>query len=410
MSDEPPRSDPVTERLADAASRPGVSVRECELVVEEGPDRGRTFRLTRARVVVGKDAEADVALTDPSVSRAHLAIEDRPEGFVLRDLGSTNGTVLNGTQTREAFLAPGAGIKLGRTTLRFQPRNTLLPVEPSARGELAGMIGQSARMRQLFGYLERVGPTELAVMLLGDTGTGKEMVARGLHQLSRRKAGPFVVFDCGAHEAALLPAALFGHKEGAFTGAVGNRKGLFAAASGGTIFLDEIGELPLDLQPRLLRVLEHREVLPLGADAPVRVDVRVVCATHRDLRAMVADGKFRQDLFYRLSGLVLEIPPLRERPDDVLALARHFLTAAGSPLEVSPDAAAVLAAHAWPGNVRELKNVIERAAVFAASGALEPQHLMLGPVRPFWIAAPLTLFGVGFTLWRLVGTQRDDEP
>jgi DNA-binding NtrC family response regulator len=371
-----------TTRLRDAKMRPPVNIKECELVVTEGPDRGQRFRMSGALVRIGKDPECEVALTDSSVSRGHAAIEEREEGWLLRDLDSTNGTFLNGTLTREAYLAPGATIVVGQTTIKFQPINTTLTVTPSERGTFAGLLGESAPMRDLFGYLARVARTELAALLLGETGTGKEVIARAIHDSSRRSNGPFIVFDCGAVEGGLVAAALFGHKEGAFTGAVSSRKGAFLSANGGTLFIDEVGELPLELQPKLLRALERREVQAVGADTSTKVDVRIVAATHRNLKQLVAEGKFRQDLYYRLSGVVLEIAPLRSRPEDVLPLARHFLAAAGATAKLAPTAETALKTHAWAGNVRELKNVVERAAALARGPLLEAKDLMLESDAP----------------------------
>jgi DNA-binding NtrC family response regulator len=366
-----------TTRLKDAKPRAPITLRECELVIAEGPDQGKRFRIGSAHVRIGKDPESEVMLADPSVSRLHAEIEDREEGWLLRDLGSTNGTQLNGTRTKEAYLAPGAVIVVGQTTLKFATLNTALNVTPSDRGSFLGVLGESAAMRELFGYLERVAATDLSALLLGETGTGKEMIARAIHEASRRANGPFTIFDCGAVDASLVGAALFGHKEGAFTGAIGARKGAFLSASGGTLFIDEVGELPLDLQPKLLRALERREVQAVGSDTSTKVDVRIVSATHRNLKQMVAEGKFRQDLYYRLSGVVLEIPPLRTRIDDILPLARHFLSACSSHARLAASAETALKTHAWPGNVRELKNVVERASALARGHSLESGDLML---------------------------------
>ena len=365
-----------TTRLSAARQRANINIKECELVVMEGPDKGSRFRIKTALVRIGKDPDCEATLSDPSVSRQHVQIEDKEEGWLLTDLGSTNGTLLNGTQTREAFLTPGATIVVGQTTLKFAPINTALVVEPSERASFLDVLGESAPMRELFGYLERVAATDLSALLLGETGTGKEMVAHAIHDGSKRANSPFIVFDCGAVDASLVGAALFGHKEGAFTGAISARKGAFLSAHGGTLFIDEIGELPLELQPKLLRALERREVQAVGADISTKIDVRIVSATHRNLKAMVSEGKFRQDLYYRISGVVLEIPPLRNRTDDILPLARHFL-ATTSPARLSAAAETALKIHSWPGNVRELKNVIERAAALARGSTLESGDLML---------------------------------
>jgi len=246
------------------------------------------------------------------------------------------------------------------------------------------MIGKDARMRAIYAMVERIAPTDTTVVVTGETGTGKEVVARTLHDLSRRQRGPFIVFDCGAVPENLIESELFGHEKGAFTGATNARQGVFEMAQGGTVFLDELGELGLDLQPKLLRVLEQREVKRVGGVRPTKVDVRVVAATNRDLEAEVRAGRFREDLFYRLNVVRLELPPLRARPGDVPLLVRHFLShGAFNELpgggrrvrDVSRTALEHLCAHAWPGNVRELSNVIERAVSFAETDEIRAEDL-----------------------------------
>ena len=368
----PPPLDPTTRTKI---GRPAAATRlaDHDLVVVAGPDEGARWPLAAGPVRVGKDRAGEVALTDPAVSRHHLTLVQTPDGCLLTDPGSTNGTLVNGLRVKEAILTPGTIIEIGDTTLRFQRRLAELS------GDFASLVGKSAPMRALFRQLEQVAPTALSVVLIGETGTGKELVARAIHQRSPRAKGPCVVLDCAATEPALMAAAMFGHTAGAFTGATDRRTGAFVSASGGTLFVDEIGELPLELQPKLLRVLETHEVQPVGADSPVKVDVRILAATHRNLDEMVAAGRFRQDLYYRLAGLVVEVPPLRERPEDILPLARHFLAATRPELELSSGAQARLAAHPWPGNVRELKNVLERSAALAGPiGTLEESHLVFG--------------------------------
>ena len=249
----------------------------------------------------------------------------------------------------------------------------------SGGGEL---IGESPAMLDLFVALAKVGPAEASVVIRGETGTGKEMVARRLHQLSPRADGPFVAINCAAVPESLLESELFGHRKGAFTGADRDRAGRFREAHGGTLFLDEIGDLPLAAQAKLLRVLQERVVEPLGGGPSVDVDVRVLAATHRDLESRARTGQFREDLYYRLRVVDLELPPLRKRGDDVLRLARAFLVAAGArPAELTPEAASALRRHAWPGNVRELKNAIERATIFA-DGAITLDDLPAEIRRP----------------------------
>ena len=367
----------ATKPLEPAPAGPrAVWLKEGRLVVTQGPDTGRRFLLRAPGARVGKDEDNDLVLKDETVSGRHLTVEETEHGFLVRDEASTNGTFVDRTRIREAYLTPGCTIQLGGTALRFEPPTERVQIQPSARDRFGDLHGESARMRQVFGILEKVAPTDATVLITGETGTGKEVVARSLHAGSRRAAHPFVVFDCSAIARELLESALLGHREGAFTGAVKDRQGVFVAASSGTLFIDEIGELPLDLQPKLLRALEQREVVPLGTDSPRKVDVRVLAATHRDLRAMVREGAFRQDLFYRLSVIEVRIPPLRERREDVPLLARRFVAAAGrAPDSVTPAALDALMARPWEGNVRELKNLIERALVFAGDDPVDVAHL-----------------------------------
>jgi DNA-binding NtrC family response regulator len=318
-------------------------------------------------VVVGTDPASDVVLDDPFVSARHLRLERRGARWRVRDLGSTNGTAVGGLRVGEAELAPGLPVALGDSEL-------VLEGEPSSRppsSTFEGMISSSPALRQVFELVERVAPSDAAVTILGETGTGKELVARALHRLSSRRERPFIPVNCSAIAESLIESELFGHEKGAFSGADRLRKGAFEEADGGTIFLDEIGELPIDLQPKLLRTLELGEVKRVGASRPLTVDVRIVAATHRDLQAQVRAGKFREDLYYRLCVVPLTIPPLRARPGDVRALAEHFLARAaprGLAVRFSEEALAKLAQYDWPGNVRQLRNVVQRALLFRGEG------------------------------------------
>ncbi len=244
----------------------------------------------------------------------------------------------------------------------------------------APLVGQSEAMNRLRGLIGAVGPRDATVLVQGPSGSGKELVARHLHLASKRAAGPFVAVDCTGLRDTLLESQLFGHVKGAFTGADQATLGFFRSADGGTLFLDEIGELDLKTQAKLLRCIQERAVVPLGAVHPVPVNVRVICATHRDLRAMVARGDFREDLFFRLDVVKLSVPAMSERPDDAVPLARHFLAQLADLYEepakvLSPEAEAILAAYPWPGNVRELGNAIEHAVVFATGEVLTPADL-----------------------------------
>jgi DNA-binding NtrC family response regulator len=340
----------------------------------------------------GSRPENDLVLDDPTVSRIHFEIVADAEGFRLRDLGSKNGTVVDGYRAHDVYLKPGSRIHVGRTEIVFEPLVAEAERPLAREGRFGPLVGQSAVMRELFATLERVARSEATVLVEGETGTGKELIARAVHDASGRIGGPFVVVDAAAIPRDLFESHLFGHERGAFTGAAQKRVGLLEEADGGTLVLDELGELPLALQPKLLRALEAREVVPLGSNEPRRVDVRLVAATNRDLAAEVNRGAFRDDLYYRLAVVRLVVPPLRERPDDVRPLVAHFVTeavgAARAPavLERIDEANwRALEAHPWPGNVRELRNMVDRTIALAGAGvpgAFEPV-LDRGPVsRP----------------------------
>ncbi|MFN3199657.1 MAG: sigma 54-interacting transcriptional regulator [Bradymonadia bacterium] len=361
-------------------------LRKSKLVVLEGPDKGAELVMSQEQVVVGRSSVCDLALTDKSVSSLHFRITAVDNGYVLRDEGSTNGTFYGDIKIREIYLKPGTIFRAGNSVMKFQPTQDILTIALSERDRFDKVIGASVPMREIFANLERVAPSELTVMIQGETGTGKEVVARAVHNASPRSKKPFVVLDCSAIPKDLIESTVFGHEKGAFTGAISSHKGVFEQAHGGTIFLDELGELPLDMQPKLLRVLENREVKRVGSDRTVNVDVRVVAATNRDLRQMVTEGKFREDLYFRMSVVQLHLPPLRSRKDDVPLLAKSFLERINaqraeigrSPLEVSPEAYAALKTRPWPGNVRELKNVVERAASLGEGPVLTRQDFLIG--------------------------------
>ncbi len=341
-------------------------------LVIQGPDRGEQARLHDGPVTFGSAPSCDLVLSDKTVSRRHAeAFLDGGE-VVVRDLGSTNGTFIQGARFKELTIGFGAEIKLGKTVLKFLPEEEAVEPAPTEGDHFGQLYGRDPKMRRLFGLLADIAPNDATVLIEGETGTGKELIAEEIHNHSRRAGGPFVVFDCGAVPHALIESALFGHVKGAFTGAVQDRKGAFAEAHGGTIFLDEIGELALDLQPALLRALDKRAVRRVGGNAYERVDVRVIAATNRDLRDMVAQRSFREDLFYRLAVIRVHLPPLRERGRDIDLLVDLFTRqfAGDRTLQPSVDDLGRLRAWGWPGNVRELRNVIERACVLAKGGAL----------------------------------------
>ncbi len=370
-------SEPRTELGTQADARV-LEVSRLALVVLSGADRGSEHVVARDKCVIGKSRDNDVVLRDDTVSRVHCEIVRERQGYLLRDLGSTNGTRLDGARVREVFLTPGAVVTVGKVELKVRTVAERIELLPSERETFGGAVGKSLAMREIFGLLERLSPSDATVLLGGETGVGKDVLARAIHAHSPRKDRPFVVVDCGAVVASLIESELFGHAKGAFTGATHAREGAFELADGGTLFLDEIGELPLDLQPKLLRVLEQRTFRRVGGNDERRVDVRVVAATKRNLQLEVERGKFREDLYFRLAVVPVVLPPLRERREDVPLLVRALLDDLRRrepdlpELRVASAALEALAAHDWPGNVRELRNVLARAAYLTRSlGATE---------------------------------------
>jgi two-component system, NtrC family, response regulator GlrR len=319
-------------------------------------------------MLVGSAKGADLAVADSTISRLHAELDPRRDGLWIRDLGSRNGTFINGIRVASARAPETAKIQLGSTVISLVPSPVAsqVPLWPEAR--FGALVGQSVVMRELFATLACVAATDSTALIFGETGTGKERVAEAIHEASARARAPFVIVDCAALPEQLLQSELFGHAKGAFTGALAARPGAIESADGGTVFLDEIGELPLSMQPTLLRVLESRLVRRLGESAHRSVDVRFLSATHRDLRSMVAAGAFREDLYFRLAVLPVSVPPLRERMDDIALLLEHFLPRAAA--SERDDLLGDLLDRPWLGNVRELRNFIERAAAFGAQRAL----------------------------------------
>ena len=354
---------------------------------------------SEGRVTIGRDEGSDVRLDHPSVSRAHAVLHVGPTLHV-EDLGSENGTLVRGAPASEegdthrfrsiprrvTAIAPGEGIVFGAVAAVIRRARGPAP-EAAGRavreseGANEEVVAVDPGMRDLHEQAGRAAASPISVLFLGETGVGKEVLARLVHRRSPRAAGPFVGVNCAAISPSLLESELFGHEKGAFTGATEARPGLFEAAHRGTLFLDEVGELPAAAQVKLLRVLEERSVLRVGARVPRPVDFRLVSATNRDLEAEVAGGVFRQDLFFRLSGFTLTVPPLRARTGEIAALVRSFLRQAGPRYgraripEVSTPALAALERHGWPGNLRELRNVVERALVLCDGPTLLPEHL-----------------------------------
>ena len=373
--------------------------RHWRLRVSGGPDAGLERLVDAGTLMVGSHADNDLVLTDNTVSRYHLEIQVRRDGLRVADLDTTNGTrhiTAQSTLRLGTVTLAGAGrLRLGKhTVIDVEPVDQQVTFDDFRDTRFGEVLGTSTPMRRLFALLSRVAPTEATVLLTGDTGTGKEALAEAVHTHSRRAAGPFVVVDCGAIPHELIGSELFGHIRGAYTGASGDKQGLVEAADGGTLFLDEIGELALDLQPQLLRVIDKRQVRRVGDTRAIDVDIRVVAATHRDLKAMVKAGTFREDLYYRLAVVRAEVPPLRDRMEDIPLLVAHFAELLGrGGFSLSPALIDELGRHTWPGNVRELRNVVERALSLGTVGGLsltdlptppapEPSSIPSSPARP----------------------------
>jgi len=318
-------------------------------------------------VVLGRDAACGFVVDESGVSSVHAEVEATPEGLRLRDLGSKNGTWIDAASVREVVLTDACVFALGRAELRFVPGRPETIALPDVE-RFGAMYGTSPAMRDLFRRLAKVAPTELTVLVQGETGTGKELVASAIHQASARKDGPFVVVDCGGIAPTLAEAMLFGHEKGAYTGADTARRSPFLDANGGTIFLDELGELPLDVQPKLLRALAERRIKPVGSNKWLPFDARVVAATRRDLESAVASGAFRSDLYFRLAEVRIAVPPLRQRQDDIPGLVRHMLEQLGAKTawrRIPRTKLTPLYAHSFPGNVRELRSAVAVALALA---------------------------------------------
>ncbi|HJZ84040.1 MAG TPA: sigma 54-interacting transcriptional regulator [Polyangia bacterium] len=343
-------------------SSESLRLRKCRLEVIAGPDAGLVKMFAAPRIVVGR-AGADLVLTDHSVSALHLEIRLEEEGYRLRDLQSTNGTQVWGLRVVEAFIGPGTTIALGESAIRFVPLSDSVELPLWSESHMGSLVGGSPIMRRLYESIDRIAATDATVLITGETGVGKELVAEAIHERSARAGGPFVVLDCGALPAPLFEDQLFGHEAGAFTNADKATTGLFEAAHGGTLLIDEIGELPPDVQPKLLRAVDTRCIRPIGSTRSVDCDVRVIAASNRDLPGEVNRGSFRADLFYRIAVARIDVPPLRQRREDIPLLIEHFHeempSARQTPL---PDGFVDWALkHPWPGNVRELRNAVERA-------------------------------------------------
>ncbi len=333
-------------------------------------------------VLIGAGEDAHIRLDDAFISNRHAQLIPTAEGMVLRDLNSTNGTWIGDVRIREAVLPESCTIRIGCSNLHFSGGgNQANHSEPDT---FFGMIGQHPHIIAAQQLIKRIAPLTETVLILGETGTGKELAARAIHELGGHSQDPFIAVNCGALSPELVESELFGHEKGAFTGAGSKRRGAFVAAGHGTVFLDEVGELPLALQPKLLRALDSQEIKAVGSDRNQRHHARIVTATNRDLAKMVRDNLFREDLYYRLCTLPLRLPPLRERREDILLLAEFFLAQAGAKLTISDEALEALRHYYWPGNVRELRNILTASLCYhpetIATGILDEPHLALeGP-------------------------------
>ncbi len=354
--------------------RTGSPIRGLRVEVLDGPDRGRVVEATSESLTIGSAPGNDLVTTDTTVSRYHVELRRQSDRILVEDHRSTNGTCTGGVTIQRAEIQPGTILSLGRTSVRVDD-GSVVDVEVIDDDRLGPLRGRAPEMRSLMAKIRRVAGTDASVLVLGETGCGKELIARALHEESPRASAPFETVDCGTLMPTLVASELFGHERGAFTGAERQHIGAFERAHGGTIFLDEVGELAKDLQAGLLGVLERRAVRRVGGTKAIPVDVRIVAATHRDLRAEVNAGTFRQDLYYRFGVVLLRVPPLRERPGDIPLLVEHFLRDAGhnGPVDeiVPPEVMTMLKAYHWPGNVRELRNFVESALALGETPILD---------------------------------------
>ncbi len=370
------------------------TVRRFRLTVVEGPGVGTVWESASDVCSLGSHPLNDFPLDDSTVSRFHCEVRIGPRGPQVKDLDSTNGVIVDGVQVVDGFLRGGSLLRLGRIVVRFDFSAENNRLQLSEHTRFGSLVGTSVAMRGCFALLERAAARDVTVLLEGETGTGKSQAAQAIHEASARRDKPFVVVDCGAIPSNLLESELFGHEKGAFTGAVSRRAGAFEEAHGGTVFLDEIGELPSELQPKLLRVLENREIRRVGSNTYQPVDIRLIAATHRELRAEVNAGRFRSDLFFRLAVLRIPLPSLRQRPEDLPLLVERLLGSLGATPEHTgalrtPEFISRLQQAAWPGNVRELRNYLERCLVFEDALALSEEEarsggsLEIDPTQPY---------------------------
>jgi DNA-binding NtrC family response regulator len=362
VPDRPESNDHTT--LMHLSFDPSPMPKPFRLIVVEGPDAGKTFALDGSqpsRLLIGTSPACDIVVGDRTVSRRHAALELVGSGVRVTDLGSRNGTSIDGLRIEDAYTQGGELVRLGSTSFRLEREKARSVVPLSTRTSFGRVIGASTEMRRFYPLCEKLANSDVPVIIEGETGTGKEVLAESLHEEGTRKAGPFVVLDCTAVPPNLLEAELFGHERGAFTGAVAARRGVFEQANHGTLLIDEIGELDPMLQPKLLRAIERREVRPIGSNRSISVDVRLLAATRRDLDREVQAGRFRDDLLHRLAVARIELPPLKRRRGDIPLLARHFCKDLnGDERFLTKELLLSWEDHPWQGNVRELRNTVAR--------------------------------------------------
>ncbi len=378
-----------------AASSDRFASQEFSLVLLTGPQSGQTYPIGQS-LRIGKAPDNDVVIDHPTVSRNHLTVRRQGDVFLVQDQGSTNGTFIDGAQIKEGFLRAGALLEVGDVQLRFQPMIKSLDVSPTAQDRLGDLVGKSLPMRQIFALIQRIAPTDSTLLLIGETGVGKGAAARTIHKLSPRATGPFVIFDCASVSENLIESELFGHEKGAFTGAIAQRVGCLERADGGTLFLDEIDDLPLDLQPKLLRALEDREFRRLGQSGGThKFDTRVIAASKKDLWGETQAGRFREDLYFRLSVFTLTLPTLRDRKED-LPLLVDAMAGGNVWNRLSDKQRDMFNAHTWPGNVRELRNAVERLKHVADIPELASENFLreyAGPDRQEGETLPVNYAG-----------------
>ncbi len=351
----------LTTQLLEGGAASRLLLDRAQISVIKGPDKGVVMPLGLHTLIIGSASTSDLVLHDAAVSSRHARISIDRNRYVLRDLHSKNGVQIAGVAVFELPITGLTTFQIGTSTLQIKPLRGQESIELGQPRQLAALMAHSVKMRAVATTLERLAQNDITILLEGETGTGKEVAAHAIHEASARRGGPFVVFDCGAQTGDMAASELFGHVKGAFTGASDNRAGALAAAEGGTLLLDEVGELPLELQPLLLRALEGRETRAVGASKTSRHDVRILAATNRNLREEVRAGRFREDLLYRLAVATVRLPPLRERGEDVTRLAQHFANEQGTRL--TPELLSLFQQHEWPGNVRELRHMVSRAAI-----------------------------------------------